>query len=212
MADFKLFRLEWSTQRQAFETQIDTLSRQIQTHAFDVIVICGIPRHHAKKLQNQSDWTKDYYVSKEARAVTTKSRSNPQPESTTTTTTRDPTKISVIFTKYPTATEQWFALENDVGFAHVVDICIPLNAWIPSHCPLALLQEYQLTYDEVSTITVVVTTSMTPELKKTFDEIENTVITIFDGKIEKRLHYWRSSTENEKGNDSSVALVSCVEN
>ena len=208
--DFLMVVSEWSTSRRAFNTQLDTLRKRVERLRPDAVVIMGIPRHHAKKLCQQ-DWTKDYYVSKETRSVTHR-RSE---------TELTPTPISVVFSKYPTSSEQWFALgpssgpssgpsgASDQGFAHIVEICIPLNAWQPSHCPLGLLQEYQLTYDEVSTLTLVVTTTITSELKTSFNpsNVRNSVIFISQGQVvEPQLRLWKKISTDA----SVVARVSTL--
>ena len=104
-----------------------------------------------------------------------------------------------MFCKYPTSSEEWFALDQqDAGFAHVVEICIPLNAWKTERCPLSLLQEYQLTYDEVSSITIVVSTTLTEELQATFNaqNVHNSVIFISGGgansepEVKLQLKHW----------------------
>lgn len=210
--DFRLYVLNWSAARKDFDAQLHLLHQTVQQHRHDVIVVYGIPRHHAKKLQSQSDWTKDYFVSKESRSVTEarpRSGAGTMTSATSTSTSTLLSTITVIFSKYPTSTEQWFALDKDAGFAHVVDVAIPLNAWEPSHCPLSLLQEYQLTYDEVSTITIVVATVITPELKTTFCEtnVPNSVVFI-SPMIEKQLRYWKEVTSPDT---STVFLVSSVE-
>jgi hypothetical protein len=189
-SDFCFTILEWSTSRQKFNSQIELLRQRVETYRPDVMIINNIPRHHAKKL-SQCDWSKDYYVSKEKRNVTVTARTKEEGQN-------KPTPITVIFCKYPTSSEEWFALEQDAGFAHVVEICIPLNAWKTERCPLSLLQEYQLTYDEVSSITIVVSSTLTEELQATFNaqNVHNSVIFISGGggaaepEVKLQLRHW----------------------
>ena len=211
MQDFLAIVFEWSLSRKVFATQLETLRKRVEVEGRqkpDAVVVTGIPRHHAKKLAQQ-DWTKDYYVSKESRSVTATRTSIHAP-------------ISVVFSKYPTSSEQWFALGSDSvgdeqGFAHIVEICIPLNAWHPARCPLALLQEYQLTYDEVSTITLVIATVATKELKSSFNpsNVRNSVIfisTSSDGdpqnkQVEPQLRLWKRIANAPA---DSIVLVSTI--
>jgi hypothetical protein len=132
-----------------------------------MLIVVDIPRHHAKKLGQQA-WARDYYVSKETRAMTEKRAPKPG----------TPTPISIVFCRYPFYSEQWFPL-SDQTLAHVAEVCIPLNAWHPERSPLSLLQEYQLSYDEVSTLTFVIahhTTDVGP-LRETFaqEKVRNAV-------------------------------------
>lgn len=205
-ADFSVLVHAWRTARAEFDTQVHMLRTAIEAYRHKTIVITHIPRHHAKKLQAQSDWTKDYFVSKESRQVTTELNTNKQQIGGQTAVPL----ITLIFSMYPTTTEQWFALDNDTGFAHVVDVCIPLNAWKPTSCPLALLQEYRLTYDEVSTITVVATSEMTPGLRETFNErdVPNSVVFISEqGVIEKRLRFWKEIVSAGSGAAGGALLL-----
>jgi hypothetical protein len=199
-SDFSFYIVDWSTVRPNFNPQIDKIRQMVEQHQPDAIIVNNIPRHHAKKL-GQCDWTKDYYVSKEVRSVTTTARTeaHPQPQENVT----RPIPITVIFSKYPTSSEEWFALENNAGFAHVVEICIPLNAWKPDRCPLGILQEYQLTYDEVSSITIVVSTTLTVELQATFNSqnVRNSVIFISDDNEPiLQLKHWKQE-EHHKTKD-----------
>ncbi len=203
--DFSLIVSEWSTSRRLFNSQIESLRTRVENLRPETVVVMSIPRHHAKKL-SQQDWTKDYYVSKETRSVTN-----------TRTTTEVPAQISIVFSKYPTSSEQWFALapeepDTTIGFAHVVEICIPLNAWKPDHCPLSLLQEYQLTYDEVSTITIVVAPVVTKDLQQSFhsDNVRNSVVFVSNSesgiKIEPQLRLWKRISSQA----DVVALISTL--
>ena len=170
--DFKCCIRKWSTSRRRFSSQLETLRLQIQDEEPDLIVIVDIPRHHVKKVCQQS-WTNDYYLSKESRS-TTEQRSTVHGK---------PTLISVIWCRYPFHSEQWFPLvTNDsiARIAHIAEVCLPLNAWHPDRSPLGLLQEYQLTYDEVSMLTFVVATNAADvqALKETFapDKMRNMVL------------------------------------
>jgi hypothetical protein len=144
-ADFKWSVVKWSTSRRRFSSQLETLKTRIHSERLDLLIVVDIPRHHAKKLGQQA-WVKDYFVSKEARAMTEKR--NPEVAGS-------PPGISVVFSRYPFYSEQWFPLA-DSTITHVAEVCIPLNAWHPDRSPLSLLQEYQLNYDEVSMLTFVI--------------------------------------------------------
>lgn len=206
--DFLLVVFEWSPSRRLIDSQIDTFRTKVEQLKPEAIVVTGIPRHHAKKL-SQQDWTKDYYLSKETRRVTT-SRSE-----STTPKTNTPIPISIVFSKYPTSSEQWFALTqpNQIsGFAHIIEICIPLNAWKPEHCPLGLLQELQLTYDDVSTLTLVITTDITKELQASVN-VNNTVIFIAHGAInsaESKFRYWKKLQPICSDRITELQLISII--
>lgn len=181
--DFGLFTHKWNTSRRLFDSQVQKLQASVEKTHPDAIVIMNIPRHHAKKFTQASDWTKDYFLSKESRSITEGHQVLPEGS-------RDrsaPTPITLVFSRFPPTSEQWFATDvtdkvsaEPAGFAHVVEICIGLNAWHPTRCPLGLLQEYQLSYDEVSTMTLVIASQITDELKHSFstESVGNSVILI----------------------------------
>jgi len=192
--DFKCCVVKWSTSRQRFSQQLDALREQIQHERVDLLIVVDIPRHHAKKL-GQQDWTKDYYVSKERRSITEQQRvGGDQPQQSS------PELITVAFCRYPYFSEQWFPLATSDGsraaessraaVAHIVEVCIPLNAWHPDRTPIALLQEYQLTYDEASMLTFVIAPHVTPSglngLNDTFAPtlVHNTVLFILPAEIQ----------------------------
>lgn len=188
--DFKFCLVKWSTSRSRFSSQIEKLRNLIQRDVPDVLIVVGIPRHHAKKIGQQS-WTKDFYVSKESRAMTEKRAGAPG----------TPTPVTVVFSRFPFFSEQWFPLEASptltttqeeedaappLGLAHVAEVCIPLNAWHPDRSPVGLLQEYQLTYDEVSMITFVVAPGATDieKLNETFATVRNTVVFVLPPELD----------------------------
>lgn len=175
--DFKFCLVKWSTSRRRFSAQLEALRDQIQNELPDVLIVVGIPRHHAKKLGQQS-WTKDFYVSKESRTLTEKRAGAPG----------TPTPISVVFSRFPFFSEQWFPLDQESGLAHVAEVCIPLNAWHPDRSPVSLLQEYQLTYDEVSMLTFVIAPSVNDltKLNETFapQKVQNTVVFVLPPEVE----------------------------
>ena len=142
--DFKWSVVKWSSARRKFSSQLETLRTLVSSEHPDMLIVVDLPRHHAKKLEQQS-WAKDYYISKEARAMTTKRA----------TTLGIPPPISVVFCRYPFYSEQWFPL-TDNSIAQVAEVCIPINAWHPDRSPIPLLQEYQISYDEVSIVTFVI--------------------------------------------------------
>lgn len=217
MSDFTLCTHTWKSSRKLFDAQIAKLQHMHTQHHPDAIVVMSIPRHHAKKFTHSCDWTKDYFVSKETRAVT---------DSHTLANSAHPTPITLVLTRSPTTSEQWFAFDvepvaatgaGEVAqqpFAHVVEVCIGLNAWHPQRCPLVLLQEYQhqLSYDEVSTITLVVTTHVNDDLRKSFDYevVRNSVVFIApDEKIETQLFCWKVLQE-VPGESKTMMLASTL--
>lgn len=211
-ADLSFTVVEWSCARKNFNSQIEQVRIVVEQQKPDIIVITNIPRHHAKKL-GQSEWSKDYFVSKEVRNVTETSRL----ETIKVVPDKNrigeiPTPISVLFSKFPTSSEEWFSLENDIGFAHVVQICMPLNSWIPDRCPLSMLQEYQLTYDEVSTIAFVVTTEMTTELQATFNPttVKNSVVFISPKGCDPQLRLWKVNGTVGDAPIITRKLMSCI--
>ena len=171
--DFSLSVWSWSTSRRRYASQITALNQLVKQSYPDVLVVINIPRHHAKKL-GQADWAKDYYVSKENRQFTT--------DRTPIGATGSPTAITVVFSRYPASSEEFFARESgeEQAAAHVMEVCIPLNAWRPDRSPLPLLQEYQVVYDDVSTITFVVSNHEVDDLRTAFhpDNVQNSVIFI----------------------------------
>ena len=181
--DFKCSVMRWSTSRSRFTSQLETLRTRVQSERLDMIIVLDIPRHHAKKLRQQA-WVKDYYISKEPRSVTEKRASIPG----------TPTPITIAYCRYPFFSEQWFPLEatgptGPQSLAHISEVCIPLNAWHPVRSPLSLLQEYQLTYDEVSMLTFVIANGATDVegLRETFapHKVRNTVIFILPPHLAK---------------------------
>lgn len=193
--DFKCCVVKWSTSRQRFSQQLDALREQIQHEQVDLLIVVDIPRHHAKKL-GQQDWTKDYYVSKERRSITEQQRSGGNVEQSQQSSS-GPELITVAFCRYPYFSEQWFPLATEAtegsraaAVAHIVEVCIPLNAWHPDRTPIALLQEYQLTYDEASMLTFVIAPHVTPSglngLNETFAPslVHNTVLFILPTAVE----------------------------
>lgn len=174
--DFKCCVVKWSTSRRRFSSQLEALKTRILSERPDLVIVLDIPRHHAKKVGHQA-WAQDYYVSKEGREITEKRQSQPS----------TPTPITVVYSRYPFYSEQWFLLSEDQpesGFAHITEVCLPLNAWHPDRSPLSLLQEYQLSYDEVSMLTFVIANhvdkAQIPHLKQTFaqEKVKNAVIYI----------------------------------
>jgi len=150
MSDLSLYVVAWDTL-----TDCEKVSKNVETHKPDCVVIVGIPRHHAKKVLQQK-WTKAYFVSKERKEV---SLTRPDPRGV---------RISLILSVHPFSSEEWIspnlpAVEDEEALlitgegdlAHCAEICIPLGGWKTLHSPIELLQEYQLEYDQVSTITFV---------------------------------------------------------
>lgn len=141
--DFTLTVFRWIPSRKKLEQTLKRLTSRVERHQPDLVVIVGIPRHHAKKVAQQP-WACNYYLSKEPKTTTGQRIYE----------TGSPTPITVVYSRFPTVSEQWFPL-TESGFAQAVEVCIPINAWRPDRSPLGLLQEYQVTYDQVSTLTVI---------------------------------------------------------
>ena len=160
----------------------------------DVIIVIGIPRHHAKKLIQQA-WTKDYYLSKETRTLTLQHRTSmaaPQP-------------ITLVFCKYPFYSEQWLPIsllaqdkETTTSLVHVVEVCIPMNAWQANRSPIHVLQEYQVSYEDVSIVTFVVAQDIShfSQVSQTFSD-ESSVVFVAPSsstsgfQIETQFHFWK---------------------
>jgi hypothetical protein len=86
-------------------------------------------------------------------------------------------KITLVYSKFPFSSEEWIVPAAATGVitgtaegdlvansaisdwtTQVAEVCIPLGGWKPYKSPIELLQDHELTYDEVATISVVVTT------------------------------------------------------
>lgn len=181
-SDFTLITIRWTTGVN-LDKQYQDVRTRIEGHKPDCVVIVGIPRHHAKKI-GQQDWTKDYFQSKERRNVT-ESRS---------------TRIcSVVYSRYPFTSEEWISEDTNKSIAHIAEICVPIGAWKIHRSPIELLQEIQIGYDEVSTLTIIVTvdpdSADAPEskLKQAFsvDRIKNTVIFVSAINTEVQELWWK---------------------
>lgn len=157
VTDFSFAVVPWDASHRRVTRQLERLQQRVTCHSPDVVVIIGIPRHHAKRLVRE-EWSKEYYLSKEPKQITA-SRPRSQESAPA------PPLITLAFSRYPLTSEEWFPLDDTIldgatvpepsPFAHVFEVCIPLNAWNRDRSPVGLLQEYQVTYDEVSSITFV---------------------------------------------------------
>jgi len=175
--DFTIFPILWNA-------QYNKLQEDVEHYKPDCVVILGIPRHHAKKLAKQ-DWTKDYYLSKEKTDFTT--------------TNREPrARITIIYSRFPFTSEEWLLLSSSCC-AHITEICIPIGGWGRNRSPVEMLQEYELCYDEVSTITLVSSTNpdSMENLRQSFsvDTVQNSIVFITPGeattKVETDLRLWK---------------------
>ncbi len=182
---FSICCIEWITSREKFDQLCIDIQNTVQEHKFEVIIINNIPRHHIKKMQSLTNWMYDYYISKESRQVTQSSKKN---------------TISILFSKYPPTTEQWLVDASQKNLTHVVDICVPLNAWINQKKLLNYLQECKITYDDLCTITFVMTCTklLGVDIRETFSitNIPNSVFFISqNSSIHQQLKYFTENTE-----------------
>lgn len=203
MSDLSLYVVSWNNL-----TDCEKVSKNVEAHKPDCVCIVGIPRHHAKKVLQQR-WTKRYFVSKERKEV---SLTRPDPRGV---------RITLILSVHPFSSEEWISpkipaegviepsetVEEDTksDIAHCAEICIPLGGWKTLNSPIELLQEYQLAYDQVSTITFVAVAdeSKCPikPLQEVFnaEKLENSVVFISRNPeeiaptISMQLKWWKQS-------------------
>lgn len=203
VADFRVLSHNWVASRKRIDAQLSSIAKACgyvgavgAVGAADIIVIHGVPRHHAKAIA-KADWLKDYYLSKERRKVT---ESRPGGGG----------RITLVYSKYPLSSQEWFSKSDGKGFTHVVEVSIPINAWQHSHSPLALLEEYGLTYDQVATFTIVIADDNIQDLMHAFTpaSVQNSVLFVMPSAIRPQLvHKWRTveCTAN------TIALLSCID-
>lgn len=103
-----------------------------------------------------------------------------------------------------------------VPHAHVVEVCVPLNAWKRRASPLELLEHYELTYEEVSTITLVMANNAAElaSLRKAFrpDTVQNSVVFAAPGEthpnVIHQLTWWRAHEQGDP--EGTLLLYSCL--
>lgn len=178
--DFVIHHMIWNPQTSAIEQQLSVLKSAVASTKPECVVIVGIPRNHSKKITNQP-WSKDYYRSKE------KSREGGSKKA----------KVTLIYSKFPFTSEEWLipvpvdstdsteAVPPAADIStHVTEICIPIGGWRQNRSPIEMLQDHELSYDEVATFSVIVTTCTNQteisRLQQAFcaNQIKNTVVLV----------------------------------
>lgn len=201
MADFTIVPIFWNTTL-GLDKQFNDVRIKVELECPECVVILNIPRHHAKKIAQQ-DWTKDYFISKQ-KTVHGASR-----------------VCTIVYSKYPFTSEEWItptpSPAQSESPTHITEICVPIGAWKPHRSPIELLQDYPsdvdgyLSYDEVSTITVVASNSAgTASLQQVFDvsKVKNTIAFITNDSVAVDLLWWERLNDGDTVIQLNSALTS----